>query len=269
MSFQDLIANYGGEEHFGGGDASVIVEKKSEEEGLGLVNYDYHEEEAQNSDLLGVYSDRRDRYSEERDYYSDESVGMGLETALSPSNHSPSNLVCNLNDSNALLSITDTSSNIMIMNNSSSLTPSTNYSSWKDEYPIDGLEVSIELSDIVQKFRNLRRTGGNINRDLRRQKQFKNPDLIGRLIKENNVIEIGSNYDESKFNPFKWKASSFVSSLSIAQAKFLEEEKKKLELQQSRKDTRPSQDKSKKTHRDLNRRDSLDERDLKRRRNDR
>jgi hypothetical protein len=43
MSFQDLIANYGGEEHFGG-DASVIVEKKSEEEGLGLVNYDYHEE---------------------------------------------------------------------------------------------------------------------------------------------------------------------------------------------------------------------------------
>jgi hypothetical protein len=141
----------------------------------------------------------------------------------------------------------------------------------------------------------LRRTGGNINRDLRRQKQFKNPDLIGRLIKENNVIEIGSNYDESKFNPFKWKASSFVSSLSIAQAKFLEEEKKKLELQQSRyecisfpslsfpslpfpfssrpylfrKDTRPSQDKSKKTHRDLNRRDSLDERDLKRRRNDR
>lgn len=96
---------------------------------------------------------------------------------------------------------------------------------WQDSYPLDGLEVKPELMAIVTRFANLRRTGGNINRDLRRQKSFKNPDLLPRMIASQGICEIGSNFDPAKFDPFKWEASSFFSNLSIAQARALEEEK--------------------------------------------
>jgi len=46
MSFHDLIAAYGFHDGEVEGDASVVVEKerKSEEDGLGLVNYEYEED---------------------------------------------------------------------------------------------------------------------------------------------------------------------------------------------------------------------------------
>jgi hypothetical protein len=73
----------------------------------------------------------------------------------------------------------------------------------------------------------LRRTGGNINRDLKRQKHFKNPDLLPRLITTHGICEIGSNFEPSKFDPFKWEASSFFKALAVEQAKQLDEEKAK------------------------------------------
>jgi len=108
--------------------------------------------------------------------------------------------------------------------------------SWKDEYPmLDQTEVSQNLLVTVKKFSNLRKTGGNINRDLRRQKLFKNPDLLERLIQENNLIEIGSNFGDEIYNPFQWRETSFYDALAREQAKLLDEEKKK-EHEQSRKD---------------------------------
>jgi len=84
----------------------------------------------------------------------------------------------------------------------------------------------------VTKFSNLRKTGGNINRDLRRQKVFKNPDLLERLIQENNLIEIGSNYQDDIYNPFKWDATSFFDHLSKEQAKLLEKTEKELKMKE-------------------------------------
>jgi hypothetical protein len=78
---------------------------------------------------------------------------------------------------------------------------------------------------VVTRFANLRRTGGNINRDLKRQTHFKNPDIIARLIAQHGLCEIGSNFDSAKFDPFKWKATSFFTHLSQEQARALEEEK--------------------------------------------
>jgi len=233
MSFHDLIAAYGSHDgDVGEGDASVVVEKerKSEEDGLGLVNYEYEEEKFSSYSYEMSVERRGDKFNEENEYYysDDGSVGMGPDNTHSPSIYSPSNFVSNenapLNDGVEVMSLIENPLD----------TNRTNYSSWKDDYPIDGVEVSPELLAIVTKFSNLRKTGGNINRDLRRQKNFKNPDLLGRLIKENNLIEIGSNYNEEMFNPFKWKSTSFVTHLAQEQAKILEEGKKKQELAKSR-----------------------------------
>jgi len=166
------------------------------------------------------------KLNEENEYYysEDGSVGMGPDNTHSPSIYSPSNFVSNEN-----APMNDGVEDMPLIENLSE-SNRTNYTSWKDDYPIDGVDVSPELLAIVTKFGNLRKTGGNINRDLRRQKHFKNPDLLGRLIKDNNLIEIGSNYNEEMFNPFKWKSTSFVTHLAQEQAKVLEEGKKKQEL---------------------------------------
>jgi len=113
---------------------------------------------------------------------------------------------------------------------------------------------------IVKKYSGLRKTGGNINRDLRRKKYFKNPDLLEQLIQENNLIEIGSNFDEKTYNPFQWGENSFYDSLAKEQAKLLDEEKKKAEKDALRK----SKDNTKKHP--PPRRGNEDDRDNKRRR---
>jgi len=107
----------------------------------------------------------------------------------------------------------------------------------------------------------LRRTGGNVNRDLRRQKQFKNPDLLEKLIQENNLIEIGSNFEDDIYNPFRWSVESFYDSLAKDQAKLLEDEQK----EQRKKEEQRLKERPHKKHPPL-RRIEEDDRDAKRRR---
>jgi len=50
------------------------------------------------------------------------------------------------------------------------------------------------------------------------------------LVRYYNIIEIGSNYPASKFDPYKWKASSFYDALDAEQQRMMEKietEKKK------------------------------------------
>jgi hypothetical protein len=115
-------------------------------------------------------------------------------------------------------------------------TSAANHSSWRLEYPLNDSQLSPELVGTVKKFTNLRRTGGNINRDLRRQKQFKNPDLLERLIQQNQLLEIGSNFDAETFNPFRWDETAFYDSLAREQAKLLEEEKRQEEKKEREKE---------------------------------
>lgn len=75
----------------------------------------------------------------------------------------------------------------------------------------------------------LRRTGGDINRDLKKQKGFKNPHLLERLIQTNGLYEAGSNFRKEIYNPKQWQESSFFENLAQDQAKLLEDEKKKQE----------------------------------------
>lgn len=80
----------------------------------------------------------------------------------------------------------------------------------------------------------LRKTGGDINRDLRRQKGFKNPHLLERLIQSHELYEIGSNFRKDVYNPNQWQKSSFYDALAAEQAKLLDEEKKKQEKEKLR-----------------------------------
>jgi len=67
------------------------------------------------------------------------------------------------------------------------------------------------------------------------------------LVKYYNIIEIGSNYPASKFDPYKWKASSFYDALAEEQQRMMEKiesEKKSSKTKSSGK----SSTKSKKPH---------------------
>jgi hypothetical protein len=167
---------------------------------------------------------------------------MGLDNTTSPSNLvSPKNIEFQTSDE-VMSDTTPPSGTIFITK--------TNYSSWREEYPLNCSQVSSRVLETVQKFTKLRRTGGNINRDLRRQKSFKNPQYLERLIQTNGLCETGSNFRNDKYNPNQWPEASFYDSLTKDQAKLMDEENKQKEKDQSRKENdkkRPPQ------HRDDNR----------------
>jgi hypothetical protein len=245
MSFEDLFAHYGGADIEVDSSFVTIPSKNKEPEAFGLVSYDYNEANPLSNSKendSGFEQNRRENISDD---YSDDSVGMGLDNTTSPSNLvSPRNIEVQTSDE--------------VMSDTTPTTPpsgtifitKTNYSSWREEYPLNGSQVSSRVLETVQKFTKLRRTGGNINRDLRRQKSFKNPQYLERLIQTNGLCETGSNFRNDKYNPNQWPETSFYDSLTKDQAKLMDEENKQKEKDQSRKENdkkRPPQ------HRDDNR----------------
>jgi hypothetical protein len=247
MSFEDLFAHYGGGDVDIEGDSSAVTipSKHKEPETFGLVSYDYNEAmplNASKESVSGSEQNRRDNTSD-----SDDSVGMGLDSTPS---RSPSNLVSPRNN--------EIQSSDEVMSDTTPTTPSgtfflakTNYSNWREEYPLNGSQVSPRVLETVEKFTQLRKTGGNINRDLRRQKKFKNPQYLEHLIQTNGLLETGSNFRKDKYNPNRWEETSFYDALGQAQSKLMDEERQKeQEKEQFRKENdrkRPPQ------HRDDNR----------------
>jgi hypothetical protein len=249
MSFEDLFAHYGAGDVDIEGDSSAVTipSKHKEPETFGLVSYDYGEAmplNASKESVSGSEQNRRDNTSD-----SDDSVDMGLDSTPS---RSPSNLVSPRN--------TEVQSSDEVMSDTTpTTTPSgtfflakTNYSSWREEYPLNGSQVSSRVLETVEKFTKLRKTGGNINRDLRRQKKFKNPQYLEHLIQTNGLLETGSNFRKNKYNPNRWEEDpkNFFDALGQAQSDLMDKEKKEQEKEQSRKENdrkRPPQ------HRDDNR----------------
>jgi len=223
MSFEDLFAHYGGGDDIeGDGSVVTIPSKIKEPETFGLVSYDYNEAMPLNASKENLFGFNENRRQNTSDDYSDDSVGMGLDSTPSYSNIvSPKNSEVQISDD--------------VMSDTTPTTPpsgtilltKTNYSSWREEYPLNGSQVSARVLETVQKFTKLRKTGGNINRDLRRQKSFKNPQFLERLIQANGLCETGTNFRSDKYNSNQWSETSFYDSLSKEQAKLLEEENKR------------------------------------------
>lgn len=78
----------------------------------------------------------------------------------------------------------------------------------------------------IQEHLAHRRAGASINRELNKQKELKNPDILERLIKRHDLLEIGSNYPPEIFNPFDWPSEAFYDKISEQQLTMMEEKKK-------------------------------------------
>lgn len=58
---------------------------------------------------------------------------------------------------------------------------------------------------------------------------MKNPDILERLIKRHNLLEIGSNYPPEIFDPFAWPAEAFYDKLAQKQLEMMDEKRKEAE----------------------------------------
>jgi len=227
MSFVELFAHYGDGDIEGDSSAITIPSNNKEPEPFGLVGYENDEAFSFSEDSDSKFNQKRrgENFSDEDSYEQ-----RGIDSTPSPCLVSPG--------TNANQSSDD------VMSDTTPTTPrgtsiflsKTNYSSWREEYPLNGSQVSPRLLETVQKFAQLRKGGGNINRDLRRNKSFKNPQYLEQLIEKNGLCETGSNFRTSTYNPKQWKETSFFESLSKEQAKLLDEENKKKEKEQFRKE---------------------------------
>jgi len=93
----------------------------------------------------------------------------------------------------------------------------------------------------VAEYIQYKKTGTNINREYRRKKEFKNPNILEKLVEYYNIKETGSNYPPEKFDPFKWKPSSNYDALEEEQLKCYEKfEKERNELKSSAKPQKTS-----------------------------
>jgi len=108
------------------------------------------------------------------------------------------------------------------------------HSEWKNDYEGPTEPPCPILVGKVSDYIQYKRTGTNINREYRRKNEFKNPNILEKLVEYYHIIEIGSNYPSDKFNPHKWKPSSFYDALNEEQQKFYENlEKEKNEVKTS------------------------------------
>eukprot|EP01126_Amoeba_proteus_P055267 TRINITY_DN6849_c1_g1_i1.p1 TRINITY_DN6849_c1_g1~~TRINITY_DN6849_c1_g1_i1.p1 ORF type:complete len:105 (-),score=24.70 TRINITY_DN6849_c1_g1_i1:85-399(-) len=70
-----------------------------------------------------------------------------------------------------------------------------------------------------------KRAGKIVNRELHKKKEFKNPDILETLINKHRLLEIGSNYPHSIFDPFMWTEDAFYDKISTKQIKMVERKK--------------------------------------------
>jgi len=119
------------------------------------------------------------------------------------------------------------------------------YSCWKNDYEGPVEEPHPDLVYRVLSFTEYKRTGANINREYKRKKEFKNPDILEKLVRYYNIIEIGSNYPASKFDPYKWKASSFYDALDAEQQRMMEKIETEKKAAKTKSTTKSSKSKNK------------------------
>lgn len=65
----------------------------------------------------------------------------------------------------------------------------------------------------VVKFHEHKRAGKSINRNLRRSKEFKNPDILTKLVELVGISEIGTNYPPSLWDPFAYQPTDYFKEL--------------------------------------------------------
>lgn len=69
----------------------------------------------------------------------------------------------------------------------------------------------------ISNFHEFKRAGKSLNRNLRRAKDFKNPELLTTLVQFVGIDEIGTNYAKEVWDPHRFSASDYYKLLDQEQ----------------------------------------------------
>ena len=87
-------------------------------------------------------------------------------------------------------------------------------------------QCSSALQDKIVAMLEKKRRGINLNSNVQRRKDFRNPSIYEKLVQFCNIDEFGSNYPLERFNPHEWDESSYHDNLLKAQKKAYEKKEK-------------------------------------------
>lgn len=69
----------------------------------------------------------------------------------------------------------------------------------------------------ISNFHEFKRAGKSLNRNLRRAKDFKNPELLTTLVQFVGIDEIGTNYAQAVWDPHRFAPSDYYKQLDQEQ----------------------------------------------------
>lgn len=100
---------------------------------------------------------------------------------------------------------------------------------------------------IAKHYNTMMREGKDLNAEIQRLKEFRNPSIYEKLIKMCGIDEQGTNYPPELYNPLIWGPQSYYDELSRIQTEMLHEKEKeakksKVEFQKGVKKSAPSAD---------------------------
>ncbi len=91
--------------------------------------------------------------------------------------------------------------------------------------PTGGCSAALQ-EKIVNLLQKKGQLGIDLNRNVQRRKDYRNPSIYEKLVHFCDLDEFGSNYPEHLYNPHEWGAESFYDSLQKAQKKAYEKKEK-------------------------------------------
>jgi hypothetical protein len=93
--------------------------------------------------------------------------------------------------------------------------PAIDYSAWGPPPPSAAPDPALVTK--ISNFHEFKRAGKSLNRNLRRAKDFKNPELLTTLVQFVGIDEIGTNYAKEVWDPHRFSASDYYKLLDQEQ----------------------------------------------------
>ena len=87
-------------------------------------------------------------------------------------------------------------------------------------------QCSSALQEKIIAMLEKKKRGINLNSNVQRRKDFRNPSIYEKLVQFCNIDEFGSNYPPELFDPHKWEESSYHDNLLRIQKKAYEKKEK-------------------------------------------
>jgi hypothetical protein len=92
------------------------------------------------------------------------------------------------------------------------------YASWGALFPETDYICDPELQARIANFHKMKLSGRSLNRELRKSKAFRNPDILDKLVKRSGLKELGSNYPSHLFDPYAIPETDYYDSIGLYMA---------------------------------------------------